>query len=48
VGYFQSSLNRAEHYPHAARDRQNVPDTTGNILVDYTIFGIMNYLNYEL
>ena len=40
VGYLQSSLNRAEHYPHAARDRQDVPDTTGNILVDYTLFGI--------
>jgi hypothetical protein len=40
VGYFQSSLNRTEHYPHAARDRQDVPDTTGNILVDYTLFGI--------
>ena len=40
AGYFQSSLNRAEHYPHAARDRRDVPDTTGNILVDYTLFGI--------
>jgi hypothetical protein len=40
VGYFQSSLNRPEHYPHAARDRQDVPDTTGNMMVDYTLFGI--------
>ena len=40
VGYFQSSLNRAEHYPHATRDRQDVPDTTGNMMVDYTLFGV--------
>ncbi|MDR2773176.1 MAG: hypothetical protein LBC19_00285 [Tannerella sp.] len=39
VGYWQVSLNRAEHYLHGARDRQDVYDTTGNILVDYTLFG---------
>ena len=43
VGYFQSSLNSAEHYPHATRDRQDVPDTTGNMMVDYTLFGVNNY-----
>ena len=42
VGYWQVSLNRAEHYPHGARDRQDVYDTTGNILVDYTLFGFEN------
>jgi flagellar protein FlgJ len=31
-----------EHYPHGTRDRQDVPDTTGNILVDYTLFGFEN------
>ena len=42
VGYWQLSLNRQEHYPHGARDRQDTPDTTGNILVDYTLFGFEN------
>ncbi|MDR1102649.1 MAG: glucosaminidase domain-containing protein [Tannerella sp.] len=42
VGYWQATLNRAEHYPHGARDRQAVPDTTGNIQVDYTLFGFEN------
>jgi hypothetical protein len=39
VGYWVASLNRAEHYPHGLRDKQDVYDTTGNILVDYTLFG---------
>ena len=39
VGYWQVSLNRTEHYPHGVRDRQDVYDTTGNIMVDYTLFG---------
>jgi hypothetical protein len=39
VGYWQASFNRAEHFPHGARDKQDVYDTTGNILVDYTLFG---------
>jgi hypothetical protein len=42
VGYWQLTLNRAEHYPHGARDRQDTADTTGNILVDYTLFGFEN------
>ncbi|MDR2138718.1 MAG: hypothetical protein LBP50_04125 [Tannerella sp.] len=42
AGYWQASLNRTEHYPHGARDRQDVYDTTGNILVDYTLFGFEN------
>jgi flagellar protein FlgJ len=42
VGYWQATLNREEHYPHGARDRQDSPDTTGNILVDYTLFGFEN------
>jgi hypothetical protein len=42
VGYWQVSLNRTEHYPHGTRDRQDVYDTTGNILVDYTLFGFEN------
>jgi hypothetical protein len=39
VGYWQCTLNREEHYPHGTRDRQDVPDSTGNIRVDYTLFG---------
>jgi hypothetical protein len=42
AGFWQLSLNRKEHYPHGARDRQDTPDTTGNILVDYTLFGFEN------
>jgi flagellar protein FlgJ len=42
VGYWQASLTREEHYPHGVRDRQNIPDTTGNILIDYTLFGFEN------
>jgi hypothetical protein len=45
VGYWQVSLNRTEHYPHGTRDRQDVYDTTGNILVDYTLFGFENHLS---
>jgi hypothetical protein len=33
-----------EHFPHGARDKQDVYDTTGNILVDYTLFGFENEL----
>jgi hypothetical protein len=47
VGYWQLNLNRQEHYPHGARDRQDTPDTTGNILVDYTLFGFGNTVNNE-
>jgi hypothetical protein len=42
VGYWQITLNRTEHYPHGTRDRQDTADTTGNILVDYTLFGFEN------
>jgi hypothetical protein len=38
VGYWQMQLSRAEHYPHGTREKQDSPDTTGNILVDYTLF----------
>jgi hypothetical protein len=42
AGFWQLNLNRQEHYPHGARDRQDTPDTTGNIRVDYTLFGYEN------
>jgi hypothetical protein len=48
VGYWQASLNRMEHFPHGARDKQDVYDTTGNILVDYTLFGFENAVPTEL
>jgi hypothetical protein len=42
AGYWQLNLNRQEHYPHGARDRQDTPDTTGNIRVVYTVIGYEN------
>ncbi len=39
VGYWQCALSREEHYPYGVRDRQDIMDTTGNICVDYTLFG---------
>ncbi|MDR1407992.1 MAG: hypothetical protein LBJ23_08105 [Tannerella sp.] len=48
VGYWQLNLNRTEHYPHGLRDRQDTPDITGNILVDYTLFGYENSLDLDL
>ncbi|MEM1126201.1 MAG: hypothetical protein AAGI71_06070 [Bacteroidota bacterium] len=38
VGLLYMSLNRAEHYRHGKRDKQDVPDLTGNMFIDYTIF----------
>jgi hypothetical protein len=48
VGYWQTTLNRAEHYPHGTRDRQDTADTTGNILVDYTLFGFENIIENSI
>jgi hypothetical protein len=45
VGYWQSALFRDQDYPHGSRDRQDVYDTTGNILIDYTLFGFENTLS---
>jgi hypothetical protein len=39
LGMLLTSFTRAEHYPYGKRDMQNVPDATGNMKVDYTIFG---------
>jgi hypothetical protein len=47
AGYWQATLNRAEHYPHGTRDKKDVYDTTGNILVDYTLFGFENLLELK-
>jgi hypothetical protein len=42
VGLLYMSLNRREHYPHGMRKRDKVPDLTGNMLVDYSLFGFEN------
>jgi len=39
LGLLLTSFDRQEHYPFGKRDAQNVPDATGNMKVDYTIFG---------
>lgn len=39
LGMLLTSFTRQEHYPYGKRDMQNVPDATGNMKVDYTIFG---------
>jgi hypothetical protein len=45
VGYWQNILTREEHYPYGVRDKQDVPDMTRNIQVDYTLFGFENEIN---
>jgi len=39
IGIMYMSLNRQEHYPHGERKKDNVPDMTNNMMVDYSIFG---------
>ena len=39
VGLYYLSLNRMEHYPNGERKRDNVPDLSNNVRVDYSIFG---------
>ena len=39
AGLLYMSLNRREHYPHGERKRDEVTDLTGNMLVDYSLFG---------
>ena len=40
IGMFLSSFIRVLDYPHGKRDKQGVPDITGNMFIDYTIFGV--------
>lgn len=40
LGLLYMTLNRQEHYPHGERNRQEVADLTGNLLVDYSMFGL--------
>jgi hypothetical protein len=39
IGLLLMSLNRREHYLHGLRDKQDVQDLSGNMFVDYSIFG---------
>jgi hypothetical protein len=40
IGALFMSLNRREHYRHGERKRDNVPDLTNNMWVDYSMFGV--------
>ena len=39
IGILYASLNRFEHYRHGERKKNNVPDLTNNMFVDYSLFG---------
>lgn len=39
VGLLYQSFNRFEHYPHGERKRDDVPDLSNNLRIDYSIFG---------
>lgn len=39
IGLIYQSFNRFEHYPHGERKRDDVPDLSNNIRIDYSIFG---------
>ena len=40
VGLLYQSWNRAEHYPHGTRTKNDAHDLTGNMRIDYTMFGM--------
>jgi hypothetical protein len=40
VGVAYQSFNKFEHYPHGERKRDDVPDLSNNLRIDYSIFGI--------
>jgi len=39
IGLAYQSFNRFEHYLHGERKRDDVPDLSNNVLIDYSIFG---------
>jgi hypothetical protein len=39
IGILYMSLNRPQHYVHGERKADDVPDLTGNLIVDYSLFG---------
>ena len=40
VGLAYQSFNRFEHYPHGERKRDDVPDLSNNVRIDYSIFAV--------
>ncbi len=42
IGLFIASFIRPLHYPHGIRDKADVPDITGNMYVDYSLFAYEN------
>jgi hypothetical protein len=38
AGLLLTSFIQQQHYPNGKRDKEDVPDTTGNMFIDYTIF----------
>ncbi len=39
IGVLYTSLNRREHYQHGERKRNDIPDLTNNMFIDYSMFG---------
>lgn len=39
AGLLYMSLNNKEHYPHGERKKDDVSDLTGNMFIDYSLFG---------
>ena len=39
IGVFIASYVRREHYPHGIRDKKGISDLSGNMFIDYSIFG---------
>ena len=39
IGVAYQSFNRFEHYPHGERKKDDVPDLSNNMFIDYSIFG---------
>jgi hypothetical protein len=42
IGLLLMSMNRAEHYPYGERKKDNVPDLTNNMFIDYSLFGFQS------
>ena len=47
IGVLYTSLNRREHYPHGERKRDDVPDLTNNMFIDYSMFGFDPQPQYQ-
>ncbi|MDN8597917.1 hypothetical protein Q0A17_00565 [Citrobacter sp. S2-9] len=44
LGLLYMSLNKQEHYRYGERKRDGIPDLTGNIRVDYSLFAVKQEL----